>query len=171
MMTSAQNRRLGSATLEMTLVGIPLIFVLISTVEMARGMWIYHTLAYALREGTRYAIVHGANCKLAQNSCTVTVGQIATVVQNAAPGLYDAANFQIEMQSLTDDTGLISLTSALASATVFPSAGGDAIAAPITFTATYPFDSAIAMFWPGAGRGMSFTNVTFPASSQEEIQF
>jgi hypothetical protein len=169
-MTHTRNRQNGSATLEMTLVGIPLIFVLISTVEMARGMWIYHTLAYALREGTRYTIVHGADCSTPPNRCAVKVQDIATVIQKAAVGLYDTDNFHIEMTSLIDDVSC-SLTSALASTAPFPSSGGDAIGAPITFTATYPFQSAIAMFWPGAGPGMNFTSVTFPASSQEKIQF
>ena len=44
--------RTGSTLIEFTLVGIPLIFVLISTFEMARGMWNYQTLAYAVRAGT-----------------------------------------------------------------------------------------------------------------------
>ena len=40
-----RNRLRGSATIEMALVGIPIIFTLSSRFEMARGMWIYHTLA------------------------------------------------------------------------------------------------------------------------------
>src|SRR6266849_3318008 len=106
-MTIKKHRGLGSATLEMTLVGIPMIFVLISIIEVSRGMWIYHTLSYAVREGTRYTIVHGVNCKTSPNNCAVTVGQIATVIQNAAVGLYDSNNFMVEMKSTTDDTGLI----------------------------------------------------------------
>jgi len=169
-MTQKCGRQNGNATIEMTLVGIPLIFVLISTVEVARGMWIYHTLAYALREGTRYAIVHGVDCSTPPNNCAVQVKDIAAVIEKAAVGLYDTDNFHIEMKSLADDVSG-TLTSALVSTTQFPSAGGGAIGAPITFSATYPFQSAIAMFWPGAGSGMNFTSVTFPASSQENIQF
>jgi hypothetical protein len=169
-MTHKRNRHNGTATIEMTLVGIPLIFVLISTVEVARGMWIYHTLAYALREGTRYTIVHGVDCSTAPNDCAVKVKDVAAVIRNAGVGLYDTDHFHIEMKSLTDDVSS-TLTSALASSARFPSPGGDAIGAPITFSATYPFQSAIAMFWPGAGPGMNFISVTFPASSQENIQF
>lgn len=174
--------------LEMTLVGIPLMFVLISTVEMARGMWIYHTLAYAVREGTRYTIVHGVNCGITGNNCQgsatngrIAVKDIASVIQNAAVGLYQYGSptdtcpsttvLCIRMQSLTDDTGWITMNSALTNANRFPTDGGDAISAPITITVTYPFQSAIAMFWPGAGPGMNFTNVTFPASSRENVQF
>ena len=176
-MLHANHQRLGSATLEMTLVGIPMIFVLISTIEVARGMWTYHTLAYAIREGTRYTIVHGSDCKVAPNNCAVTIGQIATVINNSAVGL-DAGQMKVRLQSLTDDTGVdanglpsTTLSSALGNTAQFPSTGGDAIQAPITFTATYPFQSAIAMFWPGTGSGVNFMSVTFPASSQERIQF
>jgi hypothetical protein len=56
-----RKRRRGNATIEFTLVGIPLLCVLISTFEMARGMWLYHTLAYAVKEGARYAAVRGQN--------------------------------------------------------------------------------------------------------------
>ena len=178
-MTHKKHRRLGSATLEMTLVGIPLLFVLISIIEVSRGMWIYHTLSYAVREGTRYTIVHGANCKATPNNCPVTVGQIATVIQNAAVGLFDSNNFMVEMKSSSDTYGTLdgngiptmTLASALSNTNQFPSAPGDSIGQPITFTVTYPFQSAIAMFWPGAGSGLNFATVTFPASSQELVQF
>ena len=162
----------------MTLVGIPLIFVLISTVEMARGMWLYHTLAYALKEGTRFAIVHGNNCGVSPNACQVTIGQIAAVIENAGIGL-DPALLQVRMQSLADDTcsagftssSVCTLSSISSSTTKFPIGVGGDMQAPITFTAQYPFQSAIAMFWPGAGRGMQFGTFTLPASSQERVQF
>src|SRR5215831_11346653 len=38
----------GATTVEMTLVGIPLMFVLVSIFEMSRGMWVYHTVANAV---------------------------------------------------------------------------------------------------------------------------
>jgi Flp pilus assembly protein TadG len=68
MTPNLRNRRRGSSTLEFTLVGIPIIFVLISTFEMARGMWNYHTIAYAVKEGTRFASVHGIDCSTAPNT-------------------------------------------------------------------------------------------------------
>src|SRR5882762_5274489 len=62
MRMTRRDRCRGSNILEFTLVGIPLVFILISTFEMARGMWNYHVMAYAVKEGTRYASVHGNNC-------------------------------------------------------------------------------------------------------------
>ena len=55
MMRRAKGNRKGVAMIEFTFVGIPMIFVLVSSFEMARGMWIYHTMAYAVKEGARYA--------------------------------------------------------------------------------------------------------------------
>src|SRR5690242_13216787 len=49
----------GQSLVEFTFVGIPMIFVLIGTFEISRGMWMYHTLAHAVRDGVRYASVHG----------------------------------------------------------------------------------------------------------------
>ena len=72
-----RGERGGSTLMEFVLVGIPIIFVLISTFEIARGMWAYQTLAYSVKRGLRYAIVHGWNCGQSGNTCNVTVGQIA----------------------------------------------------------------------------------------------
>jgi len=70
----------GQSLVEFTLVGIPLIFVLVSVFEVSRGMWIYHTLAHAVRDGVRYASVHGYNCTNNNNTCTVTMNQVAAVI-------------------------------------------------------------------------------------------
>jgi hypothetical protein len=40
----------------------------------------------------------------------------------------------------------------------------------VTISGTYPFHSALAMFWPGAGAVQAAT-VNFGAKSQEEIRF
>ena len=110
----------GTSLIEFTLVGIPLIFVMISVFEISRGMWIYHTLASAVKAGTRYAIVHGENCAQAPNTCTVTIGQIATQIQAAGPGLMPdqlTLTFTPANGSATTET----LTASLADTTVWPS--------------------------------------------------
>ena len=162
------NRRRGSSTLEFTLVGIPLIFVLISTFEMARGMWNYHTIAYAVKEGTRYASVHGSNCA-APNTCQVTIAQVTRQIVNAGIGL---PTNQLRL-TFTSQSGSISCfaSTCLANNTVWPSSPGNAVGSTIQIDATYPFSSAISMFWPGAGAGMNAGTVTFPASSRETVQF
>ena len=81
----------GASTIEMTLVGIPLMFVLISIFEISRGMWTYHTMATAVREATRYAMVHGQNCVYTPptitNNCAITVGNLATRLRDYGAGI------------------------------------------------------------------------------------
>jgi Flp pilus assembly protein TadG len=160
----------GSAIVEMTLVGIPMIFVLISIFEMARGMWAYDTLAYAVRETSRYAIVHGQNCSVSPNSCAITVANLATRLLNAGVGL-PADQLNATFHSLSDNVTCNPVSSCLGNNTVFPSAVGGSVGNPITISATYRFSSAISMFWPGAGRPIAFSPVNFPASSTDYIQF
>lgn len=160
----------GSAIVEMTLVGIPMIFVLISIFEMARGMWAYDTLAYAVRETSRYAIVHGQNCSQSPNSCAITVANLATRLVNAGVGL-PSDQLNATFSSLSDNVTCNPVSSCLSNNTVFPSATGGSVGNPITVSATYRFSSAISMFWPGAGRPIVFAPVNFPASSTDYIQF
>jgi hypothetical protein len=160
----------GSAIVEMTLVGIPMIFVLISIFEMARGMWAYDTLAYAVRETSRYAIVHGQNCSVSPNSCTITVGNLASRLLNAGVGL-PSDQLNATFHSLSDNVTCNPLSTCLGNNAVFPSSGGNGVGNPITVSATYRFASAISMFWPGAGRPIVFSPVNLPASSTDYIQF
>jgi Flp pilus assembly protein TadG len=137
----------GSTFLEFVLVGVPVIFVMFSTFEMARGMWSYHSLAYAVREGTRYAIVHGASCSTDPNSCTVTIGQIAG-------------------SAIT-----CTMNNCLSNNTTWPPSSANSIGTPLTISANYPFRSGIAFFFPGSRPTGSFPAMNFPASSKDLIQF
>lgn len=159
----------GPTLVEFTLVGIPMIFLLISTFEISRAMWTYHTLAYGVKEGTRYAAVHGATCATAPNTCTVTVGQVAQQVQNATAGLL-ASQMNLTFVSVGGSFSC-TLSSCLTNNTVWPAAPGNAFGSNIEIDATYPFQSAIAMFWPGAGSGVStMGTINFPASSQDTMK-
>jgi Flp pilus assembly protein TadG len=160
----------GSAIIEMTLVGIPMIFVLISIFEMARGMWAYDTLAYAVREASRYAIVHGQNCSVSPNSCTITVANLASRLLKAGVGL-PSDQLNATFHSLSDNITCDPLSTCLANNAVFPSSGGNGVGNPVTISATYRFTSAISMFWPGAGKPIVFSPVNLPASSTDYIQF
>lgn len=168
----------GATTVEMTLVGIPLMFVLISTFEMSRGMWMYHTLAFAVREGVRYASVHGGDCTGPpfNNSCTVTQAQIASIIEKASVGV-DSANTQLRFCTPA-------CTSASAwtcnftppnnnncGPTVWPPTGSNAAGTTIEIDMRTPFTSMIAMFWPGAGHTVTFSTVNFVAGSTDTIKF
>lgn len=168
-MQTRKENRAGSAMLEFTLVSIPILFALISIFEISRGMWIYSTLANAVKEATRFAVVKGSNCATLPNACTATVSDVAKRVQSGGVGLIPA-NLSL---SLTSDSGTINcrLDSCLTNTTPWPPAVANAKGQPIQITGTYPFQPAIAMFWPGAGGPTSFSVFNLPASSRDIMQF
>lgn len=171
----ARKTERGNALIEFTLVGIPLIFVLLSTFEMARAMWTYETLAYAAKEATRFVIVKGQNCALMENECWVTVGRVAQEIRRAGVGL-DASQLSVTLIA-GSSLGPKSLTAHLADTTPWPvlnPADPDAAAAPgrtLRIEVRYPFRSVMAMLWPGTGEAQIFGAYTFRAQSEEQIQF
>lgn len=174
-MSTAKQKRRGSATLEFTLVGIPLMFVLISTFEMARGMWMYHSLNYAVKEGVRYTIVRGYDNVNANHA---TYPGVCTAIVGAGSGLV-AHDLTLTFHSTT--AADYTTTADSCKAGMWPPGGQDANGnpinvddnpgEPISISASYPFESAIALFWPGAGKGMNFPKFTFIAASKEYMQF
>ncbi len=184
-MARAKKTRRGNATLEFTLVGIPLIFVLISTFEMARGMWLYHTLAFAVKEGSRYAAVKGrgyvdntgADCASPPYTNCPTVAAIAARVRDMGVGL-DPAEMSVTFtagsggattsHSCPDKSRL---SDCLNDTAQWPPAAMNVPGMEVGVSATYPFRSAIAMFWPGADVVGPFPTFHLPANAVEEIQF
>jgi hypothetical protein len=57
-----------------------------------------------------------------------------------------------------------------ASATYLPTCGGNSVGAPISIELTYPFNSAIAMFFPGS-KPQQFGQAVLPALSQDVMQY
>ncbi len=163
------RRRKGNTVIEFTLVGVPLIFVLLGTFEMARGIWAYHTFSYAVKEGTRLAVVHGANCYAAPNNCPLTVGQIADKIRRSGVGL-DQSKATLTFTSANGGTITCVLADCLADATTWPPANSNNPGLDVQISGTYPFQTMIAMFWPGAG-GMQAGSFVIPAGSRERIQF
>jgi TadE-like protein len=172
-----RGRGRGNATIEFTLVGIPLVFVLISTIEMARGMWIYHTLAYAVKEGTRYAVTRGQN-----NPTRTTYKNVCDVIAQAGTGLL-REDLTLTFTSLSGTSPPYAANNC-PSAQPWPPGNTPGVidnqpGQTISITGYYPFVSAISMFWPGAGPGMTFQSLTctgagtlcLPAASQDVMQF
>lgn len=174
-MTSKRRRQSGGNSLiEFTLVGIPLIFVLISTFEMCAGMWLYHSLMFAAKEGTRYTIVHGVNCSRNGNTYCVTVSNVAAVINSAARGL-DPNQMTVTLTpsqgSATTDTLANLMNSSTYSAMTWPPTGANTVGQPVTISVIYPFNSGVSMFWPGTKPTDALGRITLPASSTDLIQF
>jgi Flp pilus assembly protein TadG len=77
----------AQAMIEFALV-LPLCLLLITGLfDLARAVWQENTLAYAAREGTRYAIVHGAGSSLPLGPNSSAEPNITAVVRAAAIGV------------------------------------------------------------------------------------
>lgn len=176
-------RSRGNAVIEFTLVGIPIIFVLISIFEISRGMWVYHTLAYAAKSGTRYASVHGRNCEEEPNLCWTRVSDVARVIERAGTGLVTGevtVRFSMGVDTTSDIT--CTLSNCLTNTSQWPNDridnsaapptyfGGNNVGNPITISLTTPFRSALSFFWPGS-RGLTFGTMMLSASSTDTMRF
>jgi hypothetical protein len=161
--------RRGSALLEFTLVGIPMIFISTSIMSASLDMWQFHNLAYGTQMTARYAAMHGRSCTQNGNTCTVTVGDLATYFQGQALAL-DASRLSVQLHSLSETINCDPLDTCSSNATVFPNPADNGVKFDIVVTATYPVTNPIALFWPGVG---SVTPATFNlfATSRQMIVF
>jgi hypothetical protein len=183
MSRTGRDSRKGNAIIEFTLVGIPVIFLLISIFEISRGMWIYVTVAHSIKEGLRYSIVHGNDCAIPPNSCRLQVRQIATRISQSAVGLVpsDFTNVQLisSNRTVTCTTLQACLSGGALGDTYWPtSAPGVATVDPggvrgldLEIRGSYRFNTALSMFWPGAGAVGPFGLINLGANAKERIQY
>jgi TadE-like protein len=174
-----RNLRRGATTIEMTLVGIPIIFILISVFEISRGMWMYNTAAHAVREGLRFAVVHGVDCVNNPpgviNDCAKTAAQVAAVIRFDGVGL-DPANTRLTFRAPSGTGGFqctlagTQIGGGTSCSAVWPPNPFNARGTPLEIVITTPFNSALAMFWPGT-RPASFATVNLWANSIDTVQF
>lgn len=166
-----RRREQGTAVLEFALAGIPLLLMIISIFELCLAMWSYHTLAFAVREGARYAAIKGQGCSYTGNSCGVTVGTIAQQIATAGAGLSPA----VLNVTLTSAAGSIScnpLNSCYSNTTAWPpsSSSANVAGSAITVSGTYAVNTSLVFLFIPTG-SLKIGNLTLPASSQQLIQF
>jgi hypothetical protein len=165
-----RERQSGIALLEFTLVGLPLLFILVCVFEVARGMWVYHTVAQAVTEGARFAAVRGRGCSTPPNDCGSTIAGVGEAVRRAGVGLLPQ-ELEIRLESAAGAIDCRPLTVCLSDFTAWPPEPANGPGLPVQVRAWYPFRSALAMFWPGAGPGQQFGAVRLGARARESIQF
>lgn len=158
------DRRRGSAIVELGLIFIPLVFMLLGSIELARGMWMYHTLTTAIKSGGRYATVHGADCIAATSGCQVTVADVARIIQGASVGM-DAGQLQLTLTADGTDYSCGTLTQCLTNSTAWPPASGNQPGLGIKIKGIYSFQPVVP-FWPGQQ-----SSVNYFAEANEIIQF
>ena len=83
----------GSTLVEFSLVFLLFIVLVVATMELGRGVWLYVTVAHAAREGVRYAQVRG-------DAATIT--GITGVVESASIGL-DAEKLTVDPTWTSED--------------------------------------------------------------------
>lgn len=168
-MKVTKERRRGSAVLEFTLLGIPVVFLVTSVVSCSIDMWQFYTLSYAVEATARYVVVHGGSCSQNGNSCTITRGAVATFFEGQAPAL-DTAKVNITITDGSGSTNCNPVTSCTNSVVQFPAAANNSVGSDVTIKATYPLTNPIAMFWPGTS-GMRGANFTVGATTTQRILY
>jgi hypothetical protein len=78
----------GQSLVEFALM-LPIVLLIITGLfDVGRAVWQENTLAYAAREGTRYAIVHGSSYPVeSERAYSGNTAGVAQVVRNAAVGV------------------------------------------------------------------------------------
>ncbi len=163
--------------IEFTLVGLPTFFVLISIFEISRGMWTYHTLASAVKEGTRFAIVHGEDCDPTpglSNNCPSTVADVVKRISQMGTGLVPSelsVTLNYADAALGAPVVCSPISACFSNTTRWPVQPGSKRGMELIITGTYPFRSAITVLFPGPGGFTMFKPAIFPATSREMVQF
>jgi Flp pilus assembly protein TadG len=134
-----RNQR-GSTMVETVLVLMLALTVIFGIMEFGRAIFTYHAISNAARLGSRYAIVHGANC--IPSGCTATQASVQTFVRNSTPGVTPSNMTVTPVWSGTDLNG-----GACSSSAENPGC-------TVTVTVTYPFTYILKYFGFG---GRAFT--------------
>lgn len=165
-----RKKQAGSAMVEFALTGIPLIFIWIGVVQMALGMWHYHTLQYAIKQAGAYLAVHGSTsgyCKT--NNCRVQ--DVASIMATYAIGVPQASINMTFTPVAADHTtkGTATtcvLNSCLTNATAFPNGNPE-----FEIKALYQYKNAIAMVAGGSGGAMQFRSPWLPAYTHQVVMY
>lgn len=79
---SPKSKESGTTSVEFALVVLVFFMLTLGLLDVGQGVWAYHSLAHATREGARFAIVHGDR---ADQPATET--SVATLVKSRIPNL------------------------------------------------------------------------------------
>jgi hypothetical protein len=166
-MNSIRNtRRKGSAAVEMALIFLPLTMAVLSTFELGRAMWIYHTLTSAIKTGARTASFYGSDCLAANPACPATPASVASVIQGSGIGL-EAAQLHLTLVADGATYACGTLSQCLTDQTQWPPTGHNTPGLSITLSAVYSFHSVLSALWPGQGS----VSVNYSAEATDVIQF
>ena len=151
------------------MLGIPIICISLSIVMASLDMFQFHNLAWAVDSTARYISLHGAGCSQNGNSCTVTVGNIATYFEQQSLALNSGA----AILKLTNNSGTVTtcnpVSSCASTSTTFPDSSNNAESDNVTVSATYILKNPFFLYWPPDS--VSGGDYTVGATSQQMIVF
>ncbi len=180
-----RNRERGAETLEFTMIGLPLTFLLFSIANMCFSMLTLHTLQEATEQGARYVATRGSTCTSGTNSCSVTVQQIASVIANQAAGI-SQSKLNISLVPANDSGNTINcspISTCLSSCTggscsssrttTWPTStnSDNSPGQDIIIKADCPVSAPMSMFWTGAGASTAVSGSHFYAYSRQRLMF
>lgn len=148
----------GNALLEFTLAGITFIFIWINIVQIAIGMWQYHTMQFAVKKAGDYITFHGSNCSTGGNSCSIQIKDVAQLLKNYAIGI-DPSVLTVTFNVMASDHVTVvsgqTITCQLSGggspclnkATTWPPSSYNTPGTDIEIKTEYPFQSTFGRFW------------------------
>jgi len=178
-----RSRERGNQTLEFTIIGIPLIFLIFSIANMCLSMLTMHTLQEAVEQGARYVATRGSDCSSGTNTCTVTVQQIAGVVTAMASGI-SASNLKVTLTPAADTANAITcnpVTTCLSSCSAscnssrtitWPTStnSDNSPGKDIIVSADVSLTAPMFMYWPGSAP-QRISSTSFHAYSRQRLMF
>lgn len=167
-MTRRQSSR-GSTVLEFALAGIPMMLTFIGIAGMGLTMWTNQTLSYATKELNRYIAVHGTHCSSGSNSCSLTVGQVATAAENYAIGLSNS-NLELILNSPNGSYTCNPVSSCTSNVNAWPPTTDSNVGTAIQVRMLYKVNPAFTMVWPG-GKAASYGSYTLGSYSKQRVLF
>jgi Flp pilus assembly protein TadG len=181
---SHHKRQRGSQTLEFTLIGLPLTFLLFSIANMCFAMMTLHTIQEAVEQGARFVVTRGSGCSSGTNTCSVTVQQIADAVASGSPGVSSSklgvtlipasgSGNQISCSPLNTCTSSCSVACNGSRSSVWPAAANsdNAPGKDIIITGDVSVTAPMFMFWAGVGATPNIGSTSFHAYSRQRLMF
>lgn len=178
------DRERGSQTLEFTLIGLPITFLLFSIANMCFGMMTLHTIQEAVEQTARIVSTRGSTCSSGTNTCTMTVEQIADAIATLSPGV-SPNSLKVALIPAADTGNTITCSNLNTCqtacsggscntnrTTAWPTStnSDNSPGKDIIITADIAIPTPIMMFWTGSTSG-NVSSSTFHAYSRQRLMF
>jgi Flp pilus assembly protein TadG len=130
------NGQRGESIIECAFIFLILFMIIIGILDFSRALLAYHFVSEAARQGTRYAMVRGADCTPTGSGCPCSSSDVQTYLRNEIPG--------IDRTALTVNTTWPTLDQPLYSDSCPPAnAGTNKPGCPVKVQASYVFNFAL----------------------------